>query len=319
MARGNKRATVLLILAAPLLVAAVVGVVWWFTAKDVAILDAAGVIAKDQRGLFIFAALLSLLVVVPVFILTYHVAWRYRASNKKARYQPEWDNNRKLEALWWGVPLALIIVLSVVTWVSSVRLDPFRPLASDKKPLEIQVVALQWKWLFIYPEQNIASVNYVQFPEDRPVTFTITSDAPMNSFWIPELGGQIYAMSGMSTKLHLQADQPGDYRGSSANLSGAGFADMNFTAHASTQAAFDEWVHDIKNYNEAEVGHVQAILGPAVYSVLHQPGTASPALFATVYPGLYDGIVNKYMSHDQPNAASGPDEHDDNNDDHEGY
>lgn len=310
MARGSKkRATVLLILAAPLLVAGIVAVVWWFTAKDIAIFDAAGVIAREERGLLIFASLLSLLVVIPVFILTYHVAWKYRADNKKARYEPDWDNNNKLEALWWGVPLALITILSVVTWISSYRLDPFRPIESTKKPLEIQVVALQWKWLFIYPEQNIASVNYVQFPEDRPVTFTITSDAPMNSFWIPELGGQIYAMSGMSTKLHLMADNPGEYRGVSANLSGEGFADMAFAARSSTEPAFDAWVQDIKNYNESELGHISTILNQDVYETLRQPGVIKDDYFyAAIQPGLYDEIVHHYMDHPagtkQPNHQS---------------
>ncbi len=310
MARGSKkRATILLILAAPLLVSGVVAAVWWFTAKDVAILDAAGVIAREERGLLVFASLLSLLVVIPVFVLTYHVVWKYRAENKKARYEPDWDNNNKLEALWWGVPLALIIILSVVTWISSYRLDPFRPLVSDKKPLEIQVVALQWKWLFIYPEQNIASVNYVQFPEDRPVTFTITSDAPMNSFWIPELGGQIYAMSGMSTKLHLMADHPDEYRGVSANLSGEGFADMAFAARSSTQTSFDQWVQDIKNHDESELGHIQTFLSPDVYETLRQPSVVKDDyLYAGVQPGLYDEIVNHYMDHPagthQPNHQS---------------
>src|SRR5688572_21939694 len=186
------------------LIAATTGVLTWLVlGANVAVLEPAGSIAERQRGLIIFASLLSLIVVVPVFALTFYIAWKYRASNKKAKYTPDWDHHTGIEALWWAIPLALITILSVITYKTSHELDPFRPIASDKKPLTVQVVALQWKWLFIYPEQNIASVNFVQFPEDRPVNFQITSDAPMNSFWIPQLGGQMYAMSGMNTKLHL--------------------------------------------------------------------------------------------------------------------
>ncbi|QQS18243.1 ubiquinol oxidase subunit II [Candidatus Saccharibacteria bacterium] len=191
------------------------------------LLQTRGEIANRQRDLLVFATALALLVLVPVYFMIFTFAWRYRAGHKQD-YKPEWDTHKGYEALWWGIPIAIISVLAVVTWVTSHSLDPFKPLASSQKPLQVQVVALQWKWLFIYPEQGVASVNEVAFPASRPVEFTMTSDAPMNSFWIPQLAGQIYVMSGMSTKLHVVADVPGVYQGMSSNISGKGFADMKF-------------------------------------------------------------------------------------------
>lgn len=298
--KSSKRVPIVLVLSVLVFIAVVLVAVWFLSGKNIAVFNAAGTIAEQERGLIVFASLLSLIVVLPVFALTFYIVWKYRASNKKARYEPEWDKDSRIELLWWGVPLVLIAVLSVITWVSSHRLDPFRPLDSSLKPLEVQVVALQWKWLFIYPEQNIASVNFVQFPEDRPVTFTVTSDAPMNSFWIPQLGGQIYAMSGMSTKLHLMADQPGEYRGSSANISGEGFAGMVFTAKSSTQGDFDEWVRTVKNSPDQ--------LSSPVYEQLAQPSQDNPVTyFGSVKPGLYDEITNKFMTHTPPNSLQKPD------------
>jgi cytochrome o ubiquinol oxidase subunit 2 len=227
---------------------------------------------------------------VPVFALTFYIAWKYRASNKKARYTPDWDHHTGIEALWWAIPLALITILSVITYKTSHELDPFRPIASDKKPLTVQVVALQWKWLFIYPEQNIASVNFVQFPEDRPVNFQITSDAPMNSFWIPQLGGQMYAMSGMNTKLHLIADEPGTFRGSSANISGEGFSDMVFSAKATSEAEFDEWVREVKEDTD--------YLDMSAYGELAEPDIPKEVLYyGSVERSLYDKVVDSYMPH----------------------
>lgn len=301
MARGNKRAPVLLAAVVVLSVGLIVVAVWLLAGQNIAVFNSAGTIAEQERNLMVVAALLSLIIVLPVFALTFFVAWKYRASNKKARYEPDWDRDKRIEALWWGVPLALIVVLSVITWVSSHKLDPFRPIDSAKKPLEVQVVALQWKWLFIYPEQNIATVNYVQFPEDRPVTFTITSDAPMNSFWIPQLGGQIYAMSGMSTRIHLMADRPGEYRGSSANISGEGFADMVFTAKSSTQQDFDAWVQSVRiSSNE---------LTASAYDQLAKPGIEAVTYYAPVQSHLYDDIVEKFMTHAGQRGTQVPSTH----------
>ena len=163
--------------------------------------------ALEERNLIITATLLMLLVVVPVIFMTFVFAWKYRASNKSATYTPEWSHSTRIEMVVWLVPLAIIIVLGYVTYKSTHALDPYRPLESDVKPVTIEVVALDWKWLFIYPEQGIATVNKIVFPANTPINFRITSDSVMNSFFIPALGGQIYAMAGMQTKLHLIANR----------------------------------------------------------------------------------------------------------------
>lgn len=255
--------------------------------NDISVLNPKGEIAGKERNLIIFGTLLSLIVVIPVYVMTFMIAWRYREGNKKAKYQPDWDHSRVFESIWWGVPLILIIVLSVVTWKSSHELDPFKPLQSSAKPLRVQVVALQWKWLFIYPDQKIATVNYVRFPEDTPINFEITADAPMNSFWIPSLGGQIYAMNGMVTKLHLIADQSGEYRGSSANISGRGFSGMKFIAEATSEAAFNGWVHKTQKSSKS--------LGIEKYSDLSQPSENNPVEeFALADNNLFDYITHQF-------------------------
>lgn len=259
----------------------------WIRTHDVAVLDPHGIVASRQRRLIIEATLLMLIVVVPVYILTFWIAWRYREDNKNARYEPDWDGNRGLEILWWAIPALIITILGVITYRSSHQLDPFKPLASNIKPLNIEVVALQWKWLFIYPDQNIASVNFVQFPLNRPVTFYITSDAPMNSFWIPQLGGQIYAMSGMSTQLHLMADTTGSFHGLSANISGRGFAGMEFTAKASSAADFSDWVTTSKKTGDT--------LNSSTYEQLARPTTNNPvSYYGYAQGGLYDQVLHKY-------------------------
>ena len=254
----------------------------------IAVLSPKGPVARHEMQLLMTVTLLMLVVVVPVFALTAFIAWKYRASNTRARYSPEWDRNRVAETVWWVIPVILIGVISVITWQSSHELDPSRPLTTTVKPITIQVVALQWKWLFIYPEQQIATVNYVQFPKNTPVNFVITSDAPMNSFWIPQLGGQIYAMSGMSTQLHLVADEIGNYRGTSVNLSGSGYAGMDFVAAASSQSDFDGWVATLKS--------LPTPLTLQEYDSLQQPSkNNSVASYSQIQPNLYDRVVMKYM------------------------
>lgn len=254
----------------------------------VSILSPAGTIAAQQRSLITFAAILGVGVILPVFILLFFILWRFRDGNVKAKYRPEWDGDKKLETIWWGIPIAIILVLAIVTWNTSHSLDPTRPLVSDRKPMTIQVVALNWKWLFIYPEQNIATVNYVQFPEDTPIHFEITSDGPMNSFWIPQLGGQIYAMAGMQTQLQLMADNPGSYAGSSANLSGTGFAGMKFTAVSTTNADFSKWVESVWESPNR--------LTASEFDKLAQPSKNNPVtLYGARDIDAYDTVIMKYM------------------------
>jgi cytochrome o ubiquinol oxidase subunit 2 len=253
------------------------------------VLNGDGQIGRKERNLIVVASLMSLIVVIPVFAMLFGFAWKYREGNKKATYKPDWDHNRVVETIWWLVPLALISVLGVIAWNSSHDLDPFKPLASSSQPIEVQVVALDWKWLFIYPQQHIASVNFLQFPINTPVNYTITSDAPMNSFWIPALGGQVYAMSGMSTQLHLMASKTGDFKGSSANISGAGFAGMKFIARSSSQADFDHWVKTVQQAPNS--------LSDASYASLVQPSQNNPAAYySSVQPNLFNGILMKYMA-----------------------
>lgn len=269
-----------------------VTLVWFFVSThDLAVLNPEGLVGEQQRDLIVIATVLCLLVIVPVFVMTFGIAWRYRASNTKAVYEPDWDHSRVYETIWWGVPIAIISVLAVITWQSSHTLDPYRALESDVKPVRIQVVALQWKWLFIYPEEQIATVNYLQIPEKTPINFEITADAPMNSFWIPKLGSQVYAMAGMTTKLHLIANNQGEYRGSSANISGEGFADMTFMTKATTKVDFDSWVHSIRGRDEP--------LTQQRYDSLAKPTVlAEPRTYSLHETDLYDRVVMKYMTPD---------------------
>lgn len=274
-----------------LAVVVISGALLYFYADRIAMLNPKGWVAEQQRDLMWIATWLMLLVVIPVFIMTGWISWKYRASNKKAKYTPDWDNSYLAEAVWWGFPFAIIIILSVVTFKSSHALDPYKPLISDKPPLRVQVVALQWKWLFIYPEQQIASVNLLQIPEKTPISFEITADAPMNSFWIPELGGQIYAMSGMRTRLHLIADHPGEYAGSSANLSGVGFSGMRFVTRASSQNEFEEWVKKAQGSGDG--------LDEKSYAQLAIPSEYNPvATFTLKDPKLFETILMKTMNMD---------------------
>lgn len=272
-----------------LLVAGAIAALWWYLrGVNIPVLEPHGTISQKEQRLMIFALSLSLVVVIPVFILLFSFAWRYRAGNTHAKYSPELDGSRIAETIWWLIPSVLITILSVVTWRSSHQLDPYRPLASSTKPLTIQVVSLDWKWLFLYPEQHVASVNYVALPVNTPVTFELTSDSVMNSFWIPQLGGQMYTMPGMITQLHLQASSAGDYNGSSANISGKGFAGMTFMAHATDGATFQSWVRSVQQAPNK--------LTAATYASLARPSQNNlPAYYSAVDSALYDTIIMKYM------------------------
>lgn len=251
------------------------------------VIDTRGIVGDSERDTLYLVAAVMLGIVFIVFALLFFIAYRYRETNQKAVYKPEWSSNRLLETVWWGVPIVIIMFFSVVAWQTSHSLDPYRPLTSDKPALNIQVVALQWKWLFIYPDSNIASVGEFAMPVDTPVTFTITSDAPMNSFWIPQLGGQIYAMAGMNTKLNLSARTAGDYRGSSANLSGEGHASMTFIAKAMSDSAFSDWKSQLaKTDNELTSGVYESLRLPSLRDGVKQ--------YHPVDTGLYDSIVGRY-------------------------
>ena len=254
---------------------------------NMTLLDPVGQIGVDEKNLIITATLLMLLVVVPVILMTLVFAWKYRASNKNATYAPKWSHSTKIEVVIWTVPILIIIALGVITYKSTHALDPYRPIESDVKPVTIEVVAMDWKWLFIYPEQGIATVNKIVFPANTPVNFRITSDTVMNSFFIPGLGGQIYAMAGMQTKLHLIANKNAELDGISANYSGAGFTGMKFKAIATSQAEFDAWVSEVKASPKQ--------LDTAEYAALTKPSQNNPVeLYSSYAPNLFQTIIDKY-------------------------
>jgi len=258
---------------------------------NMTLLDPKGQVGVDIKGIILIATWLMLLVVVPVIVLTLVFAWKYRATNTAARYEPDWSHSTKIEVVVWLIPCIIIAVLGSITWKSSHDLDPYKPLESNVKPITVEAVALNWKWLFIYPELKIATVNQLALPVGTPVNFKITSDSIMNSFFIPQLGSQVYAMAGMETKLHLIANETGTYDGMSANYSGGGFSGMKFKAIAMSNFDFDAWV--------AQVRASDRQLAAADYKVLAKPSEAEPvALYGKVEDGLYTGILHQYMGAD---------------------
>jgi cytochrome o ubiquinol oxidase subunit 2 len=260
---------------------------------QMSVLDPKGQIGADEKTLIIVATLLMLLVVIPVIGLTFFFAWKYRATNEKATYAPNWSHSNKIEAVVWAVPCAIIIALGIITWNTSHSLDPFKPIdtaagAPAAKAIDVEVVALDWKWLFIYPEQHVASVNELAFPAGTPVHFKITSDSVMNAFFIPQLGSQVYAMAGMQTHVNLVADTPGSYEGMSANFSGPGFSDMKFVAKVTSKEEFDAWVKKAQASKQA--------LNFDAYNELAKPSEKTPvAYFSNVEPVLYATVLDKYM------------------------
>jgi cytochrome o ubiquinol oxidase subunit 2 len=268
----------------------------WFLVRDsvIPVLQPEGAIATEERNLIVIASILMLAIVLPVFALTAIISWRYRATNTSAKYLPNWEHNNTEEFIWWAVPCIVIVILAGITWKSSYELDPFKPLPGKDEVIE--VVALDWKWLFIYPRENIATLNYVEFPAGVPIEFRVTSDAPMNSFWIPQLSGQIYAMSGMVTQLHLVADEPGTYAGSSANISGNGFAGMRFAAKAVTLQEFQQWASSTESLPIA--------LDPAAYNELLKPSMNDTVrYYGRVQPGIFNKIFSQYDATMQMNMS----------------
>lgn len=264
------------------------------TSCNLVVFNPKGQVATDERDLIILATGLMLLVVVPVIVMMFVFAYRYRATNKKARYSPRWASSHKIEAVVWGVPLLIIIVLGWVTWETTHALDPYRPLESDTPPINVQVVATDWKWLFIYPDLGIASVNELALPVHTPVSFTVTSDAAMTSFFIPALGGQIYAMAGMQTKLHLIANETGEFRGIAANYNGPGFSDMHFTTQSLSTADFQTWVTKVKG--------AATSLDHSTYAQLAKPTLKHPVTYySAVQERLFLDIVDKYEGMNKAN------------------
>lgn len=260
---------------------------------EAVVLAPSGDIAARQAELLVQSTLLMLIIIIPVMALTVWFAWRYRAANKQASYDPDWDHSTKLELVIWAIPLLIIVCLGALTWVGTHLLDPYRPLdrisaetpVSDQEPLQIQVVAMDWKWLFIYPEQGVAAVNQMAVPVDRPVEFTLTSTSVMNAFYIPAMAGMIYAMPGMQTTLHGVFNETGEFQGLASHYSGAGFSGMRFKAQALDPAGFDAWV--------AQAAASGETLDRARYLELEKPTENVPTMaFAQVDPQLFSRVVN---------------------------
>lgn len=271
-----------------LMVGIIAGVFLLAHGSTVGLLNPQGIIALKERHVIVTTVLLMLLIVVPVFVLAFTFAWRYRASNTGARYLPNWEHNRFEEFVWWGVPMIIIAVLAVITWTSSHQLDPYRRIESTTQPLTIQVVSLNWKWLFIYPAQGIATVNYVALPEQTPIEFQLTSAAMMNALWIPQLGGQEMTMPGMITQLHLMAASTGTYTGLSSNFSGMGFSGMHFPVQSMTQDSFNQWVNTIKQATSS--------LDKTTYQALASPSENNPPTFYRLGDAsLYTSIVMQFL------------------------
>ncbi|MBS0634713.1 MAG: COX aromatic rich motif-containing protein [Verrucomicrobia bacterium] len=246
-----------------------------------------GLVALIERNLLFVIQAMMLLVIIPVFVMTFIFSWKYNAKNPKGEYDPDLVDNVALEYIWWGVPIVMVTIISALIWHYTYELDPFKPL-DNRKPLKVQVVALQWKWLFIYPEAQVASVNFLQIPKDRPIHFEITADAPMNSFWIPSLGSQIYAMPNMKTQLNLIANSAGDFRGCSANISGVGFSGMYFTTRASSEEEFEKWLKT--------ASQMPSMLNIETYNTLAKPSSYNPvAIYKLQDPNLFDHVLMKFM------------------------
>lgn len=264
--------------------------------SDYIVLNPKGPVAETQYNLIIISVILCAIVVVPVLAFTAYVVYRYRDKpDNKAPYQPNWSHSTKLEVIWWGIPVVIIALLGYFTVRDTYAL--VEPPNQEVKPITVQVTSLDWKWMFTYPEQNIATVNYAPIPAGVPVQFEITSDAPMNSFWVPQLAGQTYSMPGMAMGLWMQADEPGEYFGSGANFTGKGFAHMNFKVIAKTPEEFDKWVSEVKG--------TAPKMTQADYEKLAEPGLSDRLTYSAFPEGLFEEIVKKYgHGHHHPNGMN---------------
>jgi cytochrome o ubiquinol oxidase subunit 2 len=250
--------------------------------------NAKGIIAQEQAKLIVEATILLVAFAVPILAAAYFVAFKYRADHNQT-YDPDWGSRHNyLQFFWWLLPILIIALLSIINYQSTHKLDPLKTLDSKNPPLTIQVVALQWKWLFIYPDQHIATVNYIKVPVNTPLHFELTSDGPMNLFWIPQLGGQMAAMAGMETQMNLEATELGEFPGSASEINGDGFAGMKFTVDSVNSENFNAWVKIARTYAD--------VLNQATYDKLAKPSkNNSMVTYSTVDKDLYNKTMNKYL------------------------
>ena len=267
----------------------VIGIVLVLASENALVLHPKGMIAQNELELILTNIILMLIIIVPTYILLFVVVWKYCIKNENAKYDPDHTFGPFGELIMWGLPSIIVVVMALVTWDATHRLNPYKPIESEVKPLTVQVVALDWKWLFIYPEQGIATLNYFHIPEQTPIHLKLSADGtPMNSFWIPQLSGQIYSMTGMITQLYLMANGPGEYMGRAVEINGEGYADMVFPARSSSQKDFDDWVAQVKKSS--------IHLTEKAYLELVKPSVnKSIILFSEVENDLYHKIIQKYM------------------------
>lgn len=258
--------------------------------SELVVLEPKGPIGAGDRAVILEAFGVMLVVVIPVILMSIAIPWRYRAQNTDAAYAPDWHHSTLIEAVIWLVPALIVAVLGALVWSSSHRLDPYKPLVADAPPVRVEAVSLDWKWLFIYPDLGIATVNQLVFPAKTPLALRLTSDSVMTAFFVPELGSQIYSMAGMQTQLNLMADEPGHYWGDNTQYSGNGFHDMHFEAKAVTPDEFQHWVEQVRQSPDR--------LDTEGFAQLEQPskGWAPVRHFSSVVPGLFESIMGKFMS-----------------------
>ena len=263
------------------------------------LIDPKGPIGLSERFVIFVSIALMLIVVIPVIAMGLWFPLKYRASNTKAKYMPNWSHSNKIELVIWLVPAAIILVLSIMIWITTHQLDPYKPIDAGVRPVSIEAVSLDWKWLFIYPDQKIATVNQLVFPVNVPLNFRLTSGTVMTSFFIPQLGSQIYAMAGMQTRLHLLAHETGTYLGQNQQFSGRGYSEMNFKASAVSREAFDNWVRKVAGAGgKLDVARFEKIAAPSV--------AAPVAHFTLAQPDLFDRIIRQFKpSADVKSAAIG--------------
>jgi cytochrome o ubiquinol oxidase subunit 2 len=254
-------------------------------------LNPKGIITFEERRLFYNTLALMLFVVLPVIVMSFAFVVHYQAKNRLKSYKPNWSHDVFLECLWWGIPLGIIIVLAILTWKKTHELDPFRPISNtNKEKMIIQVIALPWKWLFIYPQQNIATVNYLVMPVDQPVEYVMTADnVAMSAFFIPQIGSQIYVMPGMRSKLNLIANKPGIYEGLNTQFNGDGFSEMNFKTYVVPADKMQDWIKQIAKSSEH-------LTNDAYIKLLYPSINDKPHYFSEISPDLFNNVVNLYMN-----------------------
>jgi len=257
-------------------------------ACQTAVIDSRGAVGIADKTILIDSLVIILAIVIPTIVATLGFAWWFRSSNRRAARLPDWAYSGRIELIVWSIPLLVIILLGGVAWIGSHDLDPAEPLASDKQPLDVQIVSLDWKWLFIYPRQDVASVNQLVIPDGTPIRFSLTSASVMNAFFVPQLASMIYTMNGMTTKLNLMADEPGVFAGLSSHFSGDGFSGMHFDVRAIPEDQFSAWIEAARRSGPA--------LDTAGYEALEKQGTnVEPSTFRLVDSKLFERIATQEL------------------------